>query len=167
MAQLWTGPGARVYATACPCPNARLHNVQEAFAWPYTRVHLHGLTWSSSDNRPARPLTSDHEKMLVVSHHNHGRTWPLTLSTVYLVWIRTIGLSRHAPLSRADYSIGPVSKGEFPHVKVTVSFEETIFMAPSYRILLFLQEACSYIPIIQSMSELEDLNHVTTISSVW
>ena len=86
---------------------------------------INGLTWSSSDNRPARPLTSDHkyilsfsgcahvlvylklQKILVVSRHNHGRTRPLTLSTVHLVWIPRIVLSWHAPLSLADYSIGP------------------------------------------------------------
>ena len=30
-----------------------------------------------------------------------------------------------------------------------------------------MKEACSYIPTIQPMSDYEDLNHVTTISSVW
>ena len=42
MVQLWTGPGARVrhgqQATACPCPDARLHNVRQATAWPDTWV---------------------------------------------------------------------------------------------------------------------------------
>ena len=103
----------------------------------------------------------NYERMLEVSRHNRGRTWLLTLSTLYLVWIRKIVLSRLEPLSLPDYSI-PISKGEFPHVEVRVSFKETVFMAPSFRVLLYLKEACSYIPITQSMSDLEDLNHVTT-----
>ena len=42
MAQLWTEQGARVrhgqQAPACPCPDARLHDVQQATAWPNIRV---------------------------------------------------------------------------------------------------------------------------------
>ena len=31
-------PGTQRQTTACPCPDARLHNVQQAPAWPDTRV---------------------------------------------------------------------------------------------------------------------------------
>ena len=42
LAQTVNGTGHRVHnvqpGTACPCPDARLHNVQQATAWPDTRV---------------------------------------------------------------------------------------------------------------------------------
>ena len=41
-------------------------------------------------------ISVSYEKMLVVSRHNHGRTGPLSLTLSTVVWIRRIGLSRHA-----------------------------------------------------------------------